>query len=374
MRDFLRVVRYYRMDPAQRQATGMRGPRWLAVLPLIALTAAALLAANAAQMLAMAIRAKAPDAVLTTTHLRNILLLGALSTIQVAGTLLLARRFTPRHLLVGAARLRDAVRRGDNQVAPVVPNQPAPLVGEWLPLETSNPLGPFASPEDGLAEEETLFAEALLLVGALATLTALYVTVAVGWGGWARVAITGLAALGLALLLAGASVAARVRWLGGAFSVTILPNGLSWRDPQQRRPQDILWTQLCGFAALGYRYGAKGKQHRVYLLDAGDQSLAWRLPADADPEATAQSGTLCQVIHARAGLPLRDITLAVAALATSDRAKRALTLGTDDAATSAGASEWAARRRVDVALALALLPLLVAVAADALSVALRWLM
>jgi hypothetical protein len=362
------------MDPTQRRAAWRRGPPWLAVLPLIALAAAALLAANAAQTFALALRVKAPAAILTDTHLRNILLLGALSTLQVAGALLLARRLIPAHLLVGAARLREAVRRGDERAAPVVPNQPTPLDGGWLPLETSNPLGPFAPPEDGQAEEETLYAEALLIVGALATLTALYVTVYVGWSGWAHAAIAGLAALGLALLLAGAWVAARVRRLGAAFSVTILPNGLSWRDPQHRQPQDILWTQFCGFAALGYRYGAKGKQHRVYLLDAGDQSLAWRLPADADPDAVEQSGTLCQVIHARAGLPLRDITLGVAALATSDRAKRALILGMDDAATGDGAPEWTTRRRVDGALALALLPLLVALVADVSSLTLRWLM
>ena len=372
MRDFLRVVRYYRMSASERRATWMRGPRWVAVLPLIALAAATLLAANAAQTLALAVRAKAPHAILTNTHLRNILLLGALSTLQVAGALLLARRLTPTHLLVGAARVRDAVRQDDDQAAPVVSNQPAPLDGGWLPLESSNPLGPFAAPEDGQAEEETLYAEALLVVGALATLTALYVTVYVGWGGWARAAITGLAALGLALLLAGASVAARVRWLGEPIGVTILPNGLNWRDPRQRYSRNILWTQVCGFAALGYRYGAKGKQHRVYLLDAGDQTLAWRLPADAGPDAVAQSGMLCQVIHARTSLPLRDITLAVAALATGDRAKRALILGTDDAATGNGAPDWAARRRVDVALALALLPLLAALAADVSSVALRW--
>ncbi|MGH2485741.1 MAG: hypothetical protein ACRDHE_07000, partial [Ktedonobacterales bacterium] len=268
---------------------------------------------------------------------------------------------------------REAVRRDDDQAAPVVPNQPAPLDEEWLPVESSNPLGPLAPPEDGQAEEETLYAEALLIVGALATLTALYVTVYVGWGGWARAAIAGLAALGLALLVAGASVAGRVRGLGAPFNVTILPNGLSWRDPRQRDARNILWTQACGFAALGYRYDAGGNQHRVYLLDAGDQMLAWRLPADADPEAVAQSGLLCQVIHARTTLPLRDITLAVAALATSDRAKRALMLGTDDAATVESATGRTGRRRVDGALARALLPLLVALAADVSSVALRWL-
>ena len=370
MRDYLRVVRYYRMCAAERREAWLRGPRWVGVLPLVALTAALLLVANAGEMVALALGASNPGAILTSAHIRNILLLGALSTLEMVGALLIARRLTPTHLIGGAVALREAARRGDEEVAPAVLHQPPPLdVGS---LSQVAPLGPFESPADGRDDEETLRAEALLVVATLATGTAIYLTIAVGWSGWSRAAIMGLATLGAILLVQGAWVAVRARRFAAPVSVTVLPNGLSFRHQGQRRAQNILWAQARSFAALGYRYGAQGKQYRIYLLDTGDGALAWGLPADADITMATDSGLLCQVIRARTGLPMRDISIAAASLATSSKSKGAPIVGTDDAATMIEAPDG--RRRMDGALAVALLPLLLAAVASGVALALRRLL
>jgi hypothetical protein len=199
-------------------------------------------------------------------------------------------------LFAPVAQLRQAIRDGDETLAPVAetPREPTSDV-------SSDPsrLGPLRRPAaTGTIATLWVIAALVLLVPCVG------VPLALGAGNGS-----------LALLFAAAGllpglVCALLGWcLLSPLFVRSDHDGLRWRRPIGL-VAFVAWRDAKGLFSLTYASPFANDRETLYVLDGSTATLVWRAGADTESVASLRSPALmlCQLITEYAGLPLRDVT------------------------------------------------------------------
>jgi hypothetical protein len=148
---------------------------------------------------------------------------------------------------------------------------------------------------------------------ALASISSAVSWVGVGFG------IAGLAAILLGIVLL--RIAKHIR---RPLIVSADDIGLRWTPPGRGAAEaHIRWSEACSFFLVQYIETVAGiYRHIAFVLDAPDTTLIWDERTTNKPEILGVSDSLCALILARTGLPLRDLT-GIAVRLTSPRWKPA---------------------------------------------------
>lgn len=219
-------------------------------------------------------------------------------------------------------RWREAIRAGDEQVAPLAAHQPE------LPSEVNLLLGPvYVGPLRAYRTGRygATLAGALWLFSVAAT-TALIILWMLGTP--RRTLVTALAygnlpallllvpfvvvgAIFAGSLLGGLALARRVRRLRQPLVIVAADAGIEWIDPlaeyTQRR---IRWSEMRALSRITYRRQTDYSLQHVYLLDAdlpaGPYTLLWRTDNHAEATEQQASEQLAALIARHANVCLRD--------------------------------------------------------------------
>jgi len=234
--------------------------------------------------------------------------------------------------------LRRAAAAGDEQLAPLAQQQPAPYPGYEQPIGLTQ-LAPVSYlNQRAIASEQRVGLVLGLILGPLLIGIAgviFWLTLNLGlpssgsdlpdlllsYFPLAFIALFGL--MGPALLWWAFIAWRRIHLLRRGLVVTVDESGLRWkRRPWQRKSLFLPWDQARSFFLLAYRQESDWSQRVIYALDGGTVLLTWEALIEANRYETPTgelttrrqrereaSDRLACVITERTRLPLREVTM-----------------------------------------------------------------
>jgi hypothetical protein len=235
----------------------------------------------------------------------------------------------------GLQAARQAAIEGDERIMPLASEQPEPLVGGRLLGET-NEFGPF--PLDLSAQRlfVGLAAVELMVFGASAGV------IGIGLGIWLvsnpptdgllLAFAVALALAGTLMLVVGVRLWRRRRLWPNSGNFMADHAGLRWIDEAVHIHETYMpWQEVQAFWRVGLPLDENGFIREFYVVDSGTCVFSWSIPKSPTAAQLADSLRLCRLVVTRTGLPLRDCSAAVAALAQARtqgrRAMRSLVSG-----------------------------------------------
>ena len=233
--------------------------------------------------------------------------------------------------------LRRAAAAGDEQLAPLAKQQPAPYAGYEQPIGRTKLAPVLYLNQRAIVQAQRAGLVLGLIFGPMfLALTALLIWAFASFGPppagndltdlLVTYALTGLIGL-LGLMGPFFFVWVFVAWrriiaLKRGLVVTVDESGLRWkRLPWQRKTRLLPWESARSFFSLAYRREKDGSQRVIYVLDGGTALLTWEalvegnryetptgeLTTRQQREREANDRLAC-VIAQRTRLPLRDVT------------------------------------------------------------------
>lgn len=236
----------------------------------------------------------------------------------------------------GLQAARRAAFAGDERIMPLASEQPEPLADGRL-LGEANEFGPF--PLD-LSVQRFLLQLAAVELMVIGTSVGV---IGIGLGIWLvsdpptdgilLAFAVALALAGTLMLVAGVRLWRRRRLWPTSGHFMADHTGLRWiYEAPHRREAYIPWQEVQAFWMVSWPLADQYTSYRAsYVLDSGTRMMSWSLPKVPTAAQLADHLRLCRLVVMRTGLPLRDCSAAVAAIAQARiegrRAMRALVSG-----------------------------------------------
>lgn len=288
----------------------------------------------------------------------------AIVGLQFGGVLIrVTRSVSERQLMAGLLALRRIAATQNDTLAPPATRLLSDLQEPPVPVPVR--LGPFVRPAAVEASEYSEAGTLMLFLGLAGAILGVVVIIQSLQGWLAFWLATIFALAGLAVSVWGFSYLRRATKLRRRFFVTVDELGITWTTTNTEKL--LTWATIRAFYTIMFSASPTGGQHFAFVVDAGDNFLAWDVTTRSPYEMLEASDRLCIQVLSHTGLALRDLSVTASKLAAAPWEKEyASVLGQVPDHDSIEPAELAPPTTLGRALRPALILLIASIAAPAL--------
>lgn len=235
------------------------------------------------------------------------------------GTVLIrvTRSVSERQLMAGVLALRRITSMQNDTLAPTATQLLSNLQEPPIPVPAR--LGPFVRPASLEASEYSEAGAFMLFLGLAVAVAGVVVVVVIqslqGWLAFWLATIFALA--GLAVAVWGFSYLRRATKLRRRFFLTVDELGITWIPTTTNTETLLTWDTIQAFYTIIFGIIPTGIQHFVFVVDAGDNFLAWDVITRAPYEMLKASDRLCIQVLSHTSVVLRDLSVTASKLAAA---------------------------------------------------------